>query len=237
MLCDHMLNPLTMKTPTCLIASLSWLLLFVACHQQPQTNQGVLPKPNDAANSDQLYTDSLHHIDSVYAISLHAYAGAYFGMHPEELLNTDGFSGGLMDGDLVHVPSSKRKVGNYAYDIKGFFHEHKLYMVTFESAWYTAADIEFELVANLNNLKEIISIRYGQSQKKFKTPNVMEFEPGTIRWVYIWEIDSKEIRIGMQESPKGSLYRVVMWIVHKPVFDLVGYRKSKLQKVKDAEKF
>lgn len=158
-------------------------------------------------------------------------------MRMDEVLATEGFSGGTKSGETVWAPEHKRRVGNHNYDIVAHFHEDKLYLVTFGSAWQTAAFIEFDMVSWLNNLKDVIAIRYGQPQFRYKMPNVMDFEPGTHKWVYKWEIEDKVIQIGMREHSEGARYQAIMWIYNKPVFDRIGYMKSNVNKVKDAARF
>lgn len=170
-------------------------------------------------------------------LSLSAYGGARFGMSMEEVLMTEGFSGGTSNAEIVKPPVEKRKVGNYNYDIVANFHENKLYLVTFGSVWQTAAFIEFDLTGLVKNLKDVITIRYGEPHYSYKMPNVMDFEPGSHRWVYKWEIEEKVIEIGMRESGEGANYQAVMWIFNKPVFDKIGYNKANVNKVRDAAKF
>lgn len=175
--------------------------------------------------------------DAKKELSLYAYAGAKFGMSIEEVLASEGFSGGTVSNERVRAPENKGRVGNYNYDIEASFHQNKLYLVSFNSAWQTAAFLEFDMVSVLNNLKDVIAIRHGEPGFRYKMPNVMDFEPGVHHWVYKWEIDDKVISIGMRESSAGAKYQAIMWIYNKPIFDTIGFNKAKVNKVKDAAKF
>ena len=216
------------------------MLLFAACTGSP-THQ------NQTLNQDSLIAAEQRIADSMAAenarqkalndLSMSAYGGSKFGMSTEEVLQTEGFSGGTLTGEIIRPPANKRRVGNYNYDIEARFHENKLYLVTFGSAWQTAAFIEFDMVTLLNNLKDVIAIRYGEPNQRYKMPNVMDFEPGAHRWVYKWEIEDKVITIGMRESVAGANYQAIMWIYNKPIFDNIGYNKANVNKVMDAAKF
>lgn len=215
-------------------------ILIFSCTFSPTIQQGdtqrqdsteVIQSPADSSSSE------MENYDAAHNLSLYAYAGAKFGMSIEEVLTTEGFSGGPASGETVRAPENKRRVGNYNYDIVAHFHENKLYLVTFGSAWQTAAFIEFDMVTMLNNLRDVIAIRYGEPDLRNKMPNVMDFEPGVHRWVYKWEIDDKVVSIGMRESTAGANYQAVMWIYNKPIYDKIGFNKAIVNKEKDAAKF
>lgn len=211
------------------------MLLMASCQgHQKQINS---PEQVDTITTQSLQPNEKNGPETADDLSMLAYGGAKFGMSPDEVLQTDGFSGGTKSGENVRPPSSKRRVGNYDYDIVASFHENKLYLVSFSSAWQTAAFIEFDMLTVLNNLKDVITIRYGEPTHKYKMPNVMDFEPGVRRWVYLWEIEDKVISVGMRESNEGANYQAIMWIYNKPIFDRIGYNKANVNKVRDAAKF
>ncbi len=215
-------------------------LMLFSCTHTPKPHPE--PKNQDSLNAIELaINDSIarenEKLQALNDLSMSAYGGARFGMSVAEVLQTEGFSGGRADGDIVRPPSDKRRVGNFNYDIVSNFHENRLYLVTFGSAWQTASFIEFDMVTMLNNLKDVITIRYGEPRMKYKMPSVLDFEPGALRWVYKWEIAEKVITIGMRESVEGANYQAVMWIYNKPIFERIGYNKANVNKVKDAAKF
>jgi len=223
-----------------ILTAITIQVLLFSCTFSPTMQQGDA-QAQDSTKLSQRLADSSEREKEIQDanddLSLYAYAGAKFGMSMEEVLATDGFSGGTVAGETVRAPENKRRVGNYHYDIVASFHENKLYLITFSSAWQTAAFIEFDMVTVLNNLRDVIAIRYGEPDLRNKMPNVMDFEPGVHRWVYKWTIDDKVVSIGMRESTAGANYQAVMWIYNKPIFDKIGFNKANVNKVKDAAKF
>lgn len=211
------------------------MLLLIACqaNQQKPASSTAPAQPISADSLDEPADPAKEAEDP----SLYAYGGAKFGMSTDEVLATEGFSGGTLKGETLTAPSDKSRVGNYKYNITASFHENKLYLVSIASDWKTAADIEFDLVALLNNLRDVISLRYGNPTQKNKMPNVMDFEPGGFRWVYTWQTGDKLIKAGMHESSDGAKYQAVMWIYNQPMFDKIGYNKANVNKVKDAARF
>lgn len=228
-----------MNSKALLILSIS--VFLASCLGKTTENRQPEFNTDSLAKVQKLISDSIEaeksELEEIRNLSLSAYGGTKFGMSMDEVMKTAEFLDGVTGIDFAKPPADKRTIGNHSYDITANFHNDSLYLVTIGSAWQTAAFIEFDMVGFIKNLKDVITIRYGEPHIKYRMPNVMDFEPGTLKWVYKWEIEEKVITVGMREAGEGAKYQSIAWIYNKPVFDRIGYNKSNVNKVRDAAKF
>ena len=208
--------------------------------EEEKLRQDSIRMANEARVRDSLATLELQKENQRMEISKTAFGGARFEMGAKEVLETEVFRGGTSGADWVQPRGGSSPVGRYQYGVRAKFHHDSLYMITFTSGSENAAYIEDKILSYATNFKEVIAEKYGPPQKNNGAPDVMDFNPGSIRWIYEWDIEDKVIQIGMAEESSGSHYYAVSRIYYKPIFqklfDAKGNRKQD-SVIRDATKF
>lgn len=119
-------------------------------------------------------------------------------------------------------------LGAYSYSFSPVFNNSgQLYMLQLQTAPESSLQLESTVMARVQNLKQIISAKYGEPQKSFAFPDDFAFVESNLQWTNIWKFDTKTIKIGVAAEPEGSLYKAVCWIYDDPI------RVKQLNKGKD----
>lgn len=123
----------------------------------------------------------------------------------------------------------KSKVlGAYEYTFVPTFNDAgQLYLLQLQSGSESALQLESSVRAKVDNLKQIISTKYGEPKKSFGFPDDFALVETNRQWTSIWEFDTKTIKIGVQAIPEGSRYMAVCQIYDDPL------RVKQLNKGKD----
>ena len=119
-------------------------------------------------------------------------------------------------------------LGAYSYSFSPSFNDAgQLYMLKLETASESSLQLESSVRNKVDNLKQIISTKYGEPKKSFGYPDDFAFVETQIQWTNVWEFDTKTIKIGVAAIPEGSLYKAICWIYDDPL------RIKQLNKGKD----
>jgi len=152
---------------------------------------------------------------------------------------------GMSEKEVKKLPKKETEyfqtIGDHRYLLTPVYNNQgKLYMVTIKGYSKMATYLETEVNEEIKNLVEVISEKYGQPEYISSLPNVLELDPGYLRWMRKWNIGNKTIKIGAGEESSSSEYYSVCWIYDQKMFDEVQKQdeeKSTSIKVADANKF
>jgi hypothetical protein len=121
-----------------------------------------------------------------------------------------------------------KTLGAYDYSFSPSYNDAgQLYMLQLQSGSESSLQLESSVRAKVDNLKQIISTKYGEPQKSFGYPDDFAFVETTTQWTTIWQIDTKTIKVGVAAETEGSRYKAVCWIYDDPL------RVKQLNKGKD----
>jgi len=109
-------------------------------------------------------------------------------------------------------------LGAYNYSFSPEFNDAgQLYMLQLQTASESSLQLESSVRAKVENLKQIISTKYGEPKKSFGYPDDFAFVETQIQWTNIWEFDTKTIKIGVASEPEGSRYKAICQIFDDPL--------------------
>jgi hypothetical protein len=109
-------------------------------------------------------------------------------------------------------------LGAYNYSFSpGFNDAGQLYMLQLQTASESSLQLESSVRAKVDNLKQIISTKYGGPKKSFGYPDDFAFVETQIQWTNVWEFDTKTIKVGVEAETEGSRYKAVCWIYDDPL--------------------
>jgi len=113
----------------------------------------------------------------------------------------------------------KSKVlGAYNYSFTPSFNDAgQLYMLQLQTASESSLQLESSVRDKVDNLKLIISTKYGDPKKSFGYPDDFAFVETQIQWTNVWEFDTKTIKIGVAAETEGSRYKAICWIYDDPL--------------------
>lgn len=113
----------------------------------------------------------------------------------------------------------KSKVlGAYNYSFAPSFNDAgQLYMLQLQTASESSLQLESSVRAKVDNLKQIITTKYGEPKKSFGYPDDFAFVETQIQWTNVWEFDTKTIKIGVAAETEGSRYKAICWIYDDPL--------------------
>jgi len=113
----------------------------------------------------------------------------------------------------------KSKVlGAYNYSFTPSFNDAgQLYMIHLQTASESSLQLESSVRAKVDNLKQIISTKYGDPKKSYGYPDDFAFVETQIQWTNVWEFDTKTIKIGVAAETEGSRYKAICWIYDDPL--------------------
>lgn len=109
-------------------------------------------------------------------------------------------------------------LGAYNYSFTPSFNDAgQLYMLQLQTASESSLQLESSVRAKVDNLKQIITTKYGEPKKSLGYPDDFAFVETQIRWTHVWEFDTKTIKIGVAAETEGSRYKAVCWIYDDPL--------------------
>ena len=111
-----------------------------------------------------------------------------------------------------------RLLGAYNYSFSPSFNDAgQLYMLQLQTASESSLQLESSVRAKMDNLKQIITTKYGEPKKSFGYPDDFAFVETQIQWTNVWEFDTKTIKIGVAAETEGSRYKAICWIYDDPL--------------------
>jgi hypothetical protein len=111
-----------------------------------------------------------------------------------------------------------KQLGAYNYSFLPSFNDAgQLYMLQLQAASESSLQLESSVRAKVENLKQIISTKYGDPKTSFGYPDDFAFVETQTQWTNIWEFDTKTIKIGVAAEPEGSRYKAICWIFDDPL--------------------
>jgi len=109
-------------------------------------------------------------------------------------------------------------LGAYNYSFTPSFNDTgQLYMLQLQTASESSLQLESSVRAKVDNLKQIITTKYGEPKKSFGYPDDFAFVETQIQWTNIWEFDTKTIKVGVAAETEGSRYKAICWIYDDPL--------------------
>ncbi len=113
---------------------------------------------------------------------------------------------------------TNKVLGAYEYSFSPSFNdEGQLYMLQIQTGSESSFQLESLVRAKVENLKQIITTKYGEPIKSFGYPDDFAFVEANLQWINIWEFDTKTIKIGVAAISEGSRYKAVCWIYDDPL--------------------
>jgi|GEM_PF-2541584 len=111
-----------------------------------------------------------------------------------------------------------KMLGAYNYFFSPSFNDAgQLYMLQLQTVTESSLELESSVRAKADNLKQIITTKYGEPKKSFGYPDDFAFVETQIQWTNVWEFDTKTIKIGVAAEPEGSRYKAICWIFDDPL--------------------
>jgi hypothetical protein len=109
-------------------------------------------------------------------------------------------------------------LGTYTYSFSPSFNDAgQLYMLQLQTASESSLQLESSVRAKVDNLKQIITTKYGEPKKSFGYPDDFAFVETQIQWTDVWEFDTKTIKVGVATETEGSRYKAICWIYDDPL--------------------
>lgn len=105
---------------------------------------------------------------------------------------------------------------NYTFS-PSFNDAGQLYMLQLQTSSESSLQLESSVRAKVDNLKQIITTKYGEPKKSFGYPDDFAFVETQIQWTNVWEFDTKTIKIGVAAEPEGSRYKAICRIFDDPL--------------------
>lgn len=113
---------------------------------------------------------------------------------------------------------NSKTLGAYQYFFSPSFNDAgQLYMLQLQTASESSLQLESSVRAKVDNLKQIITTKYGEPKKSFGYPDDFAFVETQTQWTSIWEFDTKTIKIGIAAETEGSRYKAICWICDDPL--------------------
>jgi hypothetical protein len=109
-------------------------------------------------------------------------------------------------------------LGAYNYSFTPSFNDAgQLYMLQLQTASESSLQLESSVRSKVDNLKQIITTKYGEPNKSFGYPDDFAFVETQIQWMNVWEFDTKTIKIGVAAETEGSRYKAICRIYDDPL--------------------
>lgn len=189
------------------------VLFLISCN----SNQTKLAAEKRIADSiqqvkmlerEKFLADSLEKAQRLELV-MNAFGGIKFGMSRDTVM-------AIMKKTLNQGREKTLGAYNYSFTPK-FTDEGLLYMLQLQTASESSLQLESSVRAKVDNLKQIITTKYGEPQKSFGYPDDFAFVETQTQWIHIWEIDTKTIKIGVSAETEGSRYKAVCSIQYDPL--------------------
>ena len=111
-----------------------------------------------------------------------------------------------------------KTLGVYVYSFSPVFNDAGLlYMLQLQTASESSLQLESSVRAKVDNLKQIITAKYGEPKKSYGFPDDFAFVETQTQWIYIWEFDTKTIKIGVAAETEGSRFKAICSIYDDPL--------------------
>lgn len=172
--------------------------LFISC-QSASTKQ-------EAPKKDTVHYD--------HADIAKVYGNINFGVNPNEYKK--------------EITETLNKVGTYTYAFYPQFYRDSLYALNISSVSVYADEIDTRLVDYMENLKNVISQKYG-TPEDYGHISILDLKPGLTLWKYSWEISNKKIKIGIQQNNSNYKYNTIMNIYDQNMVDKISSEEDKKQ--------
>lgn len=122
---------------------------------------------------------------------------------------------------------ANKMLGAYEYSFSPVYNDAgQLFMLKLQSASESSLQLESIVRSKVDNLKKIISSKYGEPKKSYGYPDDFALVETPTKWTDEWEFDTKTIKVGVG-SEEGSRYKAICWIFDDPL------RIKQLNKGKD----
>lgn len=206
-----------------IILPLAVLFLFISCNPNQKQQLAEKRKADSIQHVRQLEREKFQADSLAKAARLDramtAFGQLKFGMSRDSVQ-------AIMKRTLNQGKS--KLLGAYEYSVTpGFNDGGQLYMLQIQSGSESSLQLESSVRAKVDNLKQIISAKYGEPKKSFGYPDDFAFVETNKQWTNVWEFDTKTIKVGVQAIPEGSRYMAICQIYDDPL------RVKQLNKGKD----
>lgn len=201
----------------------AFLFLMFSCNSNKKRELQEKKKADSIQHVQQLarekfLTDSLAKAER-YNQAITAFGEIKFGMTRDTVK-------AIMKRTLRQGQS--KALGAYDYSFSPTFNDAGLlYMLQLQTASESSLQLESSVRAKMENLKQIITTKYGEPKKSFGYPDDFAFVETQTQWVHIWEFDTKTIKVGIAAETEGSRYKAICSIYDDPL------RIKQLNKGKD----
>jgi len=199
------------------------LFLMSSCHQN-QKKELAEKRKADSIQHVQMLEHERFIADSLVKVArldqaITAFGGLKFGMSRDTVQ-------AIMKRTMKQ--GNGKTLGAYVYSFSPFFNDAgQLYMLKLQTASESSLQLESSVRSKVENLKQIITTKYGEPKKSFGYPDDFAFVETQTQWTNIWEFDTKTIKVGVGAEPEGSRYKAICWIYDDPL------RIKQLNKGKD----
>lgn len=113
-------------------------------------------------------------------------------------------------------------IGRCSYYFKMLFNEeYSLYRVELSGLTEHANHIDGKVLDCTRNLANAIERKYGPADTKNSEPKFFDYKPGKMQVMYVWDIGTKHIQVGIHEKSSGSEYSAEAWIWDTPMQEAV----------------
>lgn len=111
-----------------------------------------------------------------------------------------------------------KTLGAYEYSFTPTFNdEGQLYMLQLQTASESSLQLESSVRAKVDNLKQIITAKYGEPTENKGYPDDFAFVENNLVWTTAWKFDTKTIKVGVAAETEGSRYKAVCRIYDDPL--------------------
>lgn len=198
--------------PIFLIAAISFLIF--SCNSNNKVRELQEKKKNDSIQQvrlqerEKIVADSLE-MAARFNQAITAFGGIKFGMSRDTVR-------AIMKRTLKQGIS--KTLGAYEYSFSPSFNDAgQLYMLQLQSVSESSLQLESTVRAKVDNLKQIISTKYGEPKKSFGYPDDFAFVETQTQWTDIWEFETKTIKVGIASETEGSRFKAICSIYDDPL--------------------
>ena len=198
--------------PICLIISV--LFLMFSCNSGNKSRELKEKRIADSTRQvrlqerEKLVADSLEKA-ARYDKAITAFGGIKFGMTRDTVQ-------AIMKRTLKQ--GNSKMLGAYEYSFSPSYNDvGQLYKLQLQTASESSLQLESSVRAKVENLKQIITTKYGEPKKSFGYPDDFAFVETQTQWISIWEFDTKTIKVGVAAETEGSRYKAICWIYDDPM--------------------
>lgn len=185
----------------------------------------TVPHANLDTASEPVALDTVLRVDSMgvsqpdtFNPSKRAYGNLFFGMHPEQVVQSN---------------DARQKLASYYYHFDYSYNNSKeLYAIYLRSEPEMAIYYETRLQNKYTNLCLIITEKYGGKNKCGVLPSIFDVMNNKTLYLSKWQIENKKIQIGIQQTDLNA-YTVICKIANPAMENLAKKEKY----IKDNKKW